>query len=60
LVDILEKLLLDFFQNPFNALANGNFLAIIVFAILFGISIRQTVAMRMTRMSHPASAPERS
>ena len=40
LVDILEKLLLDFFQNPFNALANGNFLAIIVFAILFGISIR--------------------
>ncbi len=40
LVDILEKLLLDFFQNPFNALANGNFLAIIVFAILFGISVR--------------------
>lgn len=40
LVDILEKLLLDFFQNPFNALANGNFLAIITFAILFGISVR--------------------
>ncbi|MER2583057.1 MAG: dicarboxylate/amino acid:cation symporter [Candidatus Competibacter sp.] len=40
LVDILEKLLLDFFQNPFNALSNGNFLAIIVFAILFGISVR--------------------
>lgn len=40
LADVLEKLLLDFFQNPFAALANGNFLGIIAFAILFGISVR--------------------
>jgi Na+/H+-dicarboxylate symporter len=40
LTDVLEKLLLDFFQNPFHALANGNFLGIIGFAILFGISVR--------------------
>lgn len=40
LADVLEKLLLDFFQNPFHALANGNFLGIIGFAILFGISVR--------------------
>lgn len=38
--DVLEKLLLDFFQNPFSALANGNFLGIIGFAILFGICVR--------------------
>lgn len=43
LADVLEKLLLDFFQNPFQALANGNFLGIIGFAILFGISIRLVI-----------------
>lgn len=43
LVDILEKLLLDFFQNPFAALSQGNFLGIIAFAILFGISIRLVI-----------------
>lgn len=37
---ILEGLLLNLFQNPFQALASGNFLGIIAFAILFGISIR--------------------
>ncbi|HNX36360.1 MAG TPA: dicarboxylate/amino acid:cation symporter [Kiritimatiellia bacterium] len=40
LVEVLEKLLSDFFQNPFAALANGNFLGVIAFAILFGISVR--------------------
>jgi Na+/H+-dicarboxylate symporter len=43
LVDILEKLLLDFFQNPFAALSQGNFLGIIGFAILFGISMRLVI-----------------
>lgn len=43
LVDILEKLLLDFFQNPFAALSQGNFLGVIVFAILFGICIRLVI-----------------
>ncbi len=43
LVDVLEKLLLDFFQNPFAALANGNFLGVIAFAILFGISVRRVI-----------------
>jgi len=43
LVDILEKLLLDFFQNPFAALSQGNFLGVIAFAILFGISIRLVI-----------------
>lgn len=40
LSDVFGQLLLDFFQNPFHALANGNFLGIIGFAILFGISVR--------------------
>ena len=43
LVDVLEKLLLDVFQNPFAALANGNFLGVIAFAILFGISVRLVI-----------------
>jgi Na+/H+-dicarboxylate symporter len=43
LVDILEKLLLNFFQNPFSALSQGDFLGIIAFAILFGISIRLVI-----------------
>lgn len=40
LVEVLENLLFSFFQNPFQALAEGNFLGVIGFAILFGISIR--------------------
>jgi len=35
-----EKLLLSMFQNPFEALATGSFLSIIVFAVLLGLSIR--------------------
>jgi Na+/H+-dicarboxylate symporter len=38
--DVLEGLLLSLFQNPFQALSGGNFLGIIAFAILFGVSIR--------------------
>jgi Na+/H+-dicarboxylate symporter len=33
-------MLVGMFQNPFQALSSGNFLAIIVFALLFGLSIR--------------------
>lgn len=33
-------LLLSMFQNPFTALANGSFLAIIVFSVMFGLAIR--------------------
>ncbi len=40
LADVLEKLLSDIFQNPFAALANGNFMGVIAFAILFGVSLR--------------------
>jgi Na+/H+-dicarboxylate symporter len=40
LADVLEKLLADIFQNPFAALANGNFMGVIAFAILFGVSLR--------------------
>jgi proton glutamate symport protein len=36
-------LLLDMFQNPFEALATGNFLPIIVFSILFGLGIRVSI-----------------
>ncbi len=36
----LTDLLLGMFQNPFEALANNNFLGIIVFAILFGLGLR--------------------
>ncbi len=40
LADVLDKLLSDLFQNPFAALANGNFMGVIAFAILFGVSLR--------------------
>jgi len=36
----LSQLLLNLFRNPFEALATGNFLPIIVFAIMFGLAIR--------------------
>ena len=32
--------LMSFFENPFSALANGHFLAIIVFAVAFGLAAR--------------------
>lgn len=35
-----SALLMSMFENPFSALANGHFLAIIVFAVLFGLAIR--------------------
>jgi len=36
----LSQILLNLFRNPFEALAAGNFLPIIVFAILFGLAMR--------------------
>jgi Na+/H+-dicarboxylate symporter len=36
----LSQILLNLFRNPFEALAEGNFLPIIVFSILFGLAIR--------------------
>ena len=34
------NILMNLFQNPFQALANNNFLAIITFSILFGLAVR--------------------
>ncbi len=42
-----QDLFLSMFQNPFKALADGNFLPIIVFAILLGLAIR--VLMESTK-----------
>lgn len=39
----LSQILLNLFRNPFEALAEGNFLPIIVFAILFGLAIRVSI-----------------
>ena len=36
----LSHLLLSMFENPFSALAHGKFLAIIVFAVFFGLALR--------------------
>ena len=36
----LADVFLSMFQNPFHALANGNFVAIIVFSIAFGIGLK--------------------
>ncbi len=33
-------MLVGMFQNPFEALSSGNFLAIIIFSVMFGLSIR--------------------
>jgi Na+/H+-dicarboxylate symporter len=40
---MFSNLLLSLFQNPFQALAQGNFLPIIVFAIVFGLAIRVSI-----------------
>lgn len=37
---VLQQLLLNLFKNPFESLATGNFLPIIVFSIMFGLAIR--------------------
>ena len=39
----LSQLLLNLFRNPFEALATGNFLPIIVFAIMFGLAMRVSI-----------------
>jgi proton glutamate symport protein len=36
----LGNLLMQMFQNPFSALAESNFLAVILFSILFGLALR--------------------
>jgi len=36
----LSQIVLNLFRNPFEALATGNFLPIIVFAIMFGLAMR--------------------
>ncbi|MGB2630353.1 MAG: dicarboxylate/amino acid:cation symporter [Candidatus Omnitrophota bacterium] len=35
-----ESIILNFFQNPFRALSEGNFLPVIVFAIAFGLALK--------------------
>jgi len=42
-VQSFSQLLLSMFVNPFEALAKGNYLAIIIFSILFGLAIRVTI-----------------
>ena len=39
----LSQLIADLFMNPFQALAEGKFLSIIVFSILFGIAVRTVI-----------------
>lgn len=39
----LVRMLYNMFTNPFEALATGNFLPIIVFSIMFGLAIRVTI-----------------
>ncbi|MBN1125361.1 MAG: dicarboxylate/amino acid:cation symporter [Sedimentisphaerales bacterium] len=46
---VLSGILLGLFRNPFEALAAGNFLPIITFAILFGLAIRVTIERRQAQ-----------
>lgn len=39
LAEFVQKFLLGLFVNPFNALAQGNILAIVVFALLLGVAL---------------------
>ncbi|MHC4394829.1 MAG: dicarboxylate/amino acid:cation symporter [Planctomycetota bacterium] len=39
----ISQLLFNLFKNPFEALATGNFLPIIVFSVMFGLAIRVTI-----------------
>ncbi len=46
----LAGVLLSMFKNPFEALSNGNFLAIIVFAIAFGLALKLTLDNPKTKL----------
>ncbi|MFH1213458.1 MAG: dicarboxylate/amino acid:cation symporter [Candidatus Neomarinimicrobiota bacterium] len=48
----LASLVLSMFQNPFEALATNNFLAIIVFSLLFGLGIRVLLESGKSSVEH--------
>jgi len=49
----LTGMVLSMFQNPFEALSTNNFLAIIVFSILFGLGIRVLLDSGKSSDNHP-------
>ncbi len=51
----LADVLLSMFQNPFQALAQGNFLGIIVFSIAFGIALKIISDKNDTKMNEGIS-----
>ncbi|MBN1816563.1 MAG: dicarboxylate/amino acid:cation symporter [Sedimentisphaerales bacterium] len=46
---VLSGIFLGLFRNPFEALASGNFLPIITFALLFGLAIRVSIERKQAQ-----------
>lgn len=53
----LSALFMSMFENPFKALAEGNFLAVIIFAILAGLALRSLLDSFEDSQKEDADAP---
>lgn len=56
IVEVLRALLLNLVDNPVKALFNANYIGILAFAVLFGITLRNAAATTKTFMSNVADA----
>jgi serine/threonine transporter len=56
IVAVLKDLLLNLVDNPIKAIYNANYIGILAFAILFGISLRNASDSTKTMMSNTADA----
>ncbi len=56
IVEVLRSLLLNLVDNPVKALFNANYIGILAFAVLFGITLRHAADTTKTLMSNFADA----
>lgn len=56
IVEVLRALLLNIVDNPVKALFNANYIGILAFAVLFGITLRNAADTTKTLMSNVADA----
>lgn len=56
IVEVLRALLLNLVDNPVKALFNANYIGILAFAVLFGITLRHAADTTKTLMSNIADA----
>ncbi len=54
--EVLESVLLNIVDNPVNAISNGNYLGILAWAILFGLSLKNAPSTTKTMLSSLSEA----